>query len=60
MARRLRSQNESEWLQAKPAECLDSSCIWLRLVEAGVALLNGGAQHWRNMTSMTLRSSRPL
>ena len=49
-----RSPSEFTWLPVKPAEFFDSSCLWLRLVVLGFALLNGGAQHWRNMTSERL------
>ena len=43
----------------KLAECLKSSCLWLRLVELGFALLNAGAQHWRNMSSVAVLTSIP-
>jgi hypothetical protein len=53
-----RRPNESKWLRAKPAERLESSCLWLRTVELGFALLNAGAQHWRNMTRTSRCCSR--
>ena len=35
----------------KPAKSLESSWMSLRRVQLNFAPLNGGAQHWRNMTS---------
>jgi hypothetical protein len=46
MATSPRDPSESKWLLVKPTKC--SSCLWLRLVVLGFALLNGRAQHWRN------------
>src|SRR5678816_1073656 len=43
------SASESKGFHHKPAEWLESSCLSLRLVEWGFALLNARAQHWRNM-----------
>ena len=44
-----RSPSEPKGFHHRPAECLESSCLSLRLVEWGFASLNAGAQHWRNM-----------